>query len=285
MTSCIDFERLEREIYQLRSVFQLASPFPNVVIDDFLHRDCLYKILGKLPAPKRAQKSNDYIFAKEKFENPTFWSMAPILEQLRSEILSDRLAAIFSAVVDRELFVDPKFVGCGLHQGGAGSFLDIHADFSRHLSESKWLRELNLLLHLNEDWEPGFGGQLNLRHAETGEQGAVEPRLNRMVCMLTKGLTLHGYKPLCIPEGRYRTSVAACAYSLDEVYAANLVRTTVWRPEAAGIAKSLAAKLSPTLVRLKNTVLGSNTARRANGDGGPSGRSWSRLALRRVLPT
>jgi hypothetical protein len=240
MTICIDFERLERKIYQLQSVFQLASPFPIVVIEDFLHRDCLCKILGNIPALKHAQKSNDYIFAKERFENPTFWSMAPILEQLRSEILPDNFVAIFSAVVDREMLLDLKFVGVGLHQGGAGSFLDMYAGFSRYPSESKWLCELNLLPHLNEDWEPGFGGQLNLRHAETGEQGAVEPRLNRTVFMLTKGRTLHGYKPLCFPEGRYRTSVAAYAYPLDEDYVANLVRTTAWR---------------------------------ANGDDGPSGRS------------
>lgn len=262
----ISYTCLETNVARLQQRFSDAKPFPHVVIDGFLTEPSLRSLLASIPPPEPSKKSSDYLFAKNKFENPTFARDAQVLGEIREELLSERFARFLSSVYGKPLFVDPKFVGGGIHQGGEGSFLDMHADFSRHPVHKEWLRELNILLYLNEDYKEEYGGHLELEHAETRERGRVSPVLNRLVLMLTKGHTLHGYKPISFPPGRYRTSLAAYAYSIDHDFQARPERSTLWRPEDSGVLKTAFAKVSPALVKVKNSLMGSSTARRAESE-------------------
>lgn len=262
----IDFDSHEAQLQALTTQFRTAQPFEFVVIDGFLRESSLHTLLNAIPAPDQKKRSSDYLFAKNKFEDPTFANGQDILMEVRDELLSERFAAMLSAIFDKPLFVDPAFVGGGIHQGGEGSFLDMHADFSRHPANRTWLRELNILLYLNQNYDESFGGHLELEHAETHQRGRVAPLLNRMVLMLTKGHTLHGYKRTSFPKGQYRTSLAAYAYSIDQDFANAPSRSTLWKPQDASPMKSALAALAPSLVRAKNAVLGSNTVRRAKTD-------------------
>ncbi len=125
------------------------------------------------------------------------------------------------------------------------------------------MRELNILLYLNQDYEESWGGHLDMESSENGAIGRVAPLGNRLVIMLTKKHTLHGYKQISFPEGRMRTSIAAYAYTIDHDFDSNPDRTTLWRPKQAGIAKQIIARIAPGLVRIKRYFLGSSTARRA----------------------
>lgn len=266
MTELIRYDHIVPRLETLAQEFRSANPFEYVAIDGFLTDAALEQVHANIPRPQEENKSSDYIFAKNKFENPNFAGGAPIFQQLKEELLGERFAAVLTAIYGRTLFVDPRFVGGGIHQGGEGSYLDMHADFSRHPGNKDWVRELNILLYLNRDYDESYGGHLELQHKETGERNRIAPMENRLVLMLTKGHTLHGYKPINFPKGRYRTSLAAYAYSIDTDYDATPERSTQWRPEDAGMAKSLLAKASPTLVKVKTTLLGSNTERRAKKD-------------------
>ncbi len=261
--SHIDTEQLERLAPQARALFLAAHPYPHLVIDGFLREDSYRKVLAALPPPRLAEKSSDYVFAHNKFENPIFDSSAPILAELREELVGEAFTAFLRTAYGQPVFVDPAFVGGGLHQGGPGSFLDMHADFSRHPVNREWVRELNILLYLNEGHQESWGGHLEMRHADTHEAGRVAPVGNRAVVMLTKEHTLHGYKTISFPPDRYRTSIAAYAYTLNEDFVATPERSTIWRPEDAGIAKLAMAKVTPTLVSLKRKLFGSSTAKRA----------------------
>lgn len=262
----IDFETHESHLQDLVNRFRTAQPFEYLVIDNFLCEASLQKLMAAIPEPDQKKRSSDYMFAKNKFEDPTFANGQNILMALRDELLSDRFAAMLSVIFGKTLFVDPAFVGGGIHQGGEGSFLDMHADFSRHPANRTWLRELNILLYLNPNYDESFGGHLELEHAQTHQQGRVAPLLNRMVVMLTKGHTLHGYKRTNFPKGQYRTSLAAYAYSIDQDFAAEPSRSTLWKPKDASPMKAALAALAPSLVKAKNAVLGSNTVRRAKSD-------------------
>ena len=55
-----------------------------------------------------------------------------------------------------------RLEGGGLHQSPAGGFLNIHADFTVHPHHRNWQRRANLLLYLNDDWKPEYGGDLEL---------------------------------------------------------------------------------------------------------------------------
>jgi hypothetical protein len=263
MSNHINFDAIESRQDALRDDFAAAKPFQHVIIDNFLNEASLRAVLAAIPEPDPSKKSSDYLFAKNKFENPNFSDQQRVLVELRDELLSERFAALLSHVYGRTLFVDPTFLGGGIHQGGDGSYLDMHADFSRHPAHKDWLRELNILLYLNADYDPAWGGHLDLVHAETGERDRIAPVANRMVFMLTKKHTLHGYKAISFPKGRYRTSLAGYAYSMDTDFESVPQRSTAWQPEDATLGKSLLAKASPMLVKIKTKIFGSSTERRA----------------------
>jgi hypothetical protein len=259
----INFAALEAQLILLAEKFSSAKPFEHVIFDDFLHTKSLDQLQAAIAKPIEKNRSNDYLFAKNKFENPAFGDAGGIMAEVKVELLSQRFSDCLSYIFGKTLFVDPTFLGGGLHQGGEGSFLDMHADFSRHPVHHDWLREINILLYLNRDYREEFGGHLELKHAHSGLYDRVSPVENRLVLMMTKEFTLHGYKPINFPEGTYRTSLAAYAYSLDSDYSSVPLRTTLWKPHDASLGKSVAARLSPVLVKLKNALFGSRTARRA----------------------
>jgi hypothetical protein len=84
--------------------------------------------------------------------------------------------------------------------------------------------------------------------------------------MLTKEHTLHGYRPIQFPPGRFRTSLASYAYSLESDFEKLPDRTTLWRPERSAL-KSAVARFMPALVSVKRRLFGSSTARRARRPG------------------
>ncbi|WBH15096.1 2OG-Fe(II) oxygenase [Sphingomonas radiodurans] len=263
MNSFIDFNYIEDNIERLRLQYRDASPFEHLVIDGFLTRDGLNTIRkeGFFKTASTKESSSDFLFAKNKIENPRIEHISGSTRVIREELLSDRFRLALSRIVSMDLFVDPSFTGGGLHQGGKGSFLEMHADFTRHPLKKEWIRELNILLYLNKDYEESWGGCLDLQHAETGEKASISPVENRAVIMLTKRHTLHGYKPIRFPSDRFRTSIAAYAYTIDDGTRDVEYASTTWIPQSR-LKRALATVLNP-LVITKQKLLGSRTARRA----------------------
>ena len=258
--SVIKFDRLESEQGALANAFKNARPFSYVVIDDFCDSERLGALLDQIPNPDdgNINKSRDYVFAKNKFEKSNFREVGPLFDEIYSDLMSDRFRNLLQTIVDAPVWVDPEFHGGGIHQGGEGSFLDMHVDFSHHPLHKDWERDLNILLYLNRDWNPDHRGQLDLRHKETGEAAQIEPRFNRCVIMHTKAYTLHGYGQINFPKGEYRRSIATYAYKPAKEGAKG--RSTTWFPEDSGVIKRLIGKSWPKLVSIKTKLLGSGTS-------------------------
>ena len=210
----INFEHIEEKKDELKSEF-LSYSVEHVVVDNFIKIDSIDKLLEEIPNPVNAgiNKSRDYFFAKNKYEKSGFSNYGHFLAELEKDLLSDRFQSLLSFVTGEKVFIDPEFHGGGLHQGGVGSFLNMHADFNYHPFKKNWFRNLNILIYLNPDWKEEYGGQLKLRHKSSGESFEIEPLLNRCVIMFTRDYTLHGYDEIFFPEGTYRRSIAAYAYS------------------------------------------------------------------------
>lgn len=257
----IRFERLEAEQAEFARAFATASPFPYVVIDDFCDAEALGKLLDQIPSPDDGtiNKSRDYVFAKNKFEKSNFREIGPLFDEIYADLVSERFQAALQTIVDAPVWVDPSFHGGGIHQGGEGSFLDMHVDFSHHPAHQDWERDLNILLYLNRDWDPAHRGQLELRHKETGAATQVEPLFNRCVIMHTRAYTLHGYGRINFPQGVYRRSIATYAYK--PAVEAGKGRSTVWFPEEGGALKRAMGQSWPTLVAIKTKLFGSGTSR------------------------
>ena len=160
----INFDILEGGVVTMRDEFAKNSPFEHIVIDNFCNKAFLEEAIDLIPDAHNAghNKSNDYIFAKNKYEKSDFDLICPQFAELKNELLSKRFSTWLSTITDQEIFIDPNFHGGGIHQGGKGSFLDMHTDFNYHPENLSWFRNVNILLYLNKDWKPNHAGQLKL---------------------------------------------------------------------------------------------------------------------------
>jgi hypothetical protein len=244
--------------------FKKGFPFPVLILDNFFPLKVVNGVIDEILLYQNFEKSNDYIFAKNKFENSKIENLGPNGSKIKDFLVSQEVSLALSTIYGREIFVDPNFLGGGLHRGGEGSYLDMHTDFNLHPVRRQWIRELNILLYLNEGWKSSYGGCLELKNKLTSEATSIEPIFNRIVLMQTKDFTLHGYKPINFPKGTFRTSIAAYAYSeaSDNNETLGLRTTTTWAPDGPGVLKKVIAVFAPRLVTIKHRIFGSNTSRR-----------------------
>jgi len=257
----INFDKIDKDIERLKDLFGKDGIFEYVVIDDFCDADKLLELVKQIPDPNidGVNKSRDYMFAKNKFEKSKYSQYGELFSELHKDLVSDRFKEQLKIITGEDVFVDEEFHGGGLHQGGAGSYLNMHADFNFHPVHNDWFRNLNILLYLNHGWKKEYGGQLKLKHKTTGERAEVEPLFNRCVIMFTRDYTLHGYDPISFPDGHYRRSLAAYAYSKKD--SPDNVRSTTWYPEDGGVIKKMLGKNWPKLVKVKNKLFGSSTTK------------------------
>ncbi|MHB8669956.1 MAG: 2OG-Fe(II) oxygenase [Acidimicrobiales bacterium] len=243
----------------LRSDFERAEPFPLLVLDEFLDPSFAADLLAEFPSMDLMPRSQDYLFGR-KHELSSVEQAGTAGARFYQAMTSKTFASFLSEVTGWDLFVDPAFHGGGFHQGGDGSFLDMHVDFNLHPLNRTWLRMLNILLYMNQDWEESWGGHLMVKSGVDAPTRAIAPTFNRAVIMMTAGNTYHGYRRMSLPPGVTRKSIATYAYrEIQEGSAA--YRTTGWVPEGAALPKRLVARHYNTLVRLKNRWFGSGTAR------------------------
>ena len=229
-----------------------------VVVDDFLIEQLARDLVKDFPAVDDMPKSRDYVFG-DKHELSSIEN-TDAGARFFAGATSPDFEAFLRDVCGRDVFVDRHFHGGGFHQGADGSYLDMHVDFNLHPLHPTWLRTLNVLVYLSPNWERAYGGQLLLKRHPDDKPVEVWPRFNRAVIMLTSDDTYHGYHRMSLPDGVTRKSIATYAYR--EIVEGDVeARTTGWVPEGAGPAKRLLARHYNTLVRVKNRLFGSGTAR------------------------
>jgi len=187
-----------------------ATPFPHIVIDDFLSADLLDVVLGEFPKPGE--------ISWQMFDNPREIKLAaaneaflgPATRLLLYHLNSSTFLEFLSAVTGiPNLLPDPHLEGGGLHQIVRGGKLGVHADFNKHRRYGLD-RRLNLLIYLNKDWREQYGGHLELWDAQmTRCEARVLPIFNRVMIFSTTDYTYHGHPdPLQCPEGMSRKSLA-----------------------------------------------------------------------------
>lgn len=225
----LDIDHLEQNIDRLHAEYRSAAPYPHIVIDDFLTPAAFEAAMSEFP-PLDPKRWNNYLHVNErKFSNtdPSTWG--PTLQRILEELNSPRFVHFVGQLLGQEgLIADPSLEGGGLHQSTRGGFLNIHADFTVHPHNRRWQRRANLLLYLNEDWKPEYGGDLELWSADMKQcVRKVSPVANRALIFTTDPTSFHGHpEPMRCPEETARRSLALYYFSVEED---PMVRSTEYR--------------------------------------------------------
>jgi hypothetical protein len=215
----VDYDRLERDLPQLRTAYAAASPFPHVVVDDVLVREVFERAADEFPA-LRDESWNGYLHVNEtKYSNTMPDTWGPTLQAVAREFCSPRFVEYLVQLTGIEdLIPDWSMDGGGLHQTLRGGHLNIHADFSTHHTHENWARRVNILLYLNREWLDEWGGKLELWDTDmTACQARVAPAGNRMLVFTTSEDSFHGHPDgLTCPDGVARRSMALYYFTEED---------------------------------------------------------------------
>jgi Rps23 Pro-64 3,4-dihydroxylase Tpa1-like proline 4-hydroxylase len=194
----------------LRERYVEASPFPHIMIDDFLPEEVAEACLAHFPS-NREVEAITYNRDQERLKT-----------QYNPDTLPGSLRGLFYAFNSRPflrvlenitgikgLIPDPYFLGAGFHEIGQGGFLSMHADFNHH-------KPMNLERRINnKDWTDAYGGQLELWDDKMEKcEVSIVPTFNRCVIFNTTSRSWHGNpQPVNHPAGVTRKSIALYYYT------------------------------------------------------------------------
>jgi len=204
---------LYSQVEELAKQFHTAMPFPHIVIDDFLTEPIARELFKDFPSISEMRRSNHYLFAN-KYELPEWQQISNSFSLFHQEITSDLFRQFINNVVGEDSLIDPEFCG-DPQQGRDRGFLDMHVDFNLHPRNQTWHHHLNVLIYLNDSWQPQYGGDLELRLGLQGEISSISPAFNRCVIMLSDDTTYHGYKRLSLPDDMTRKAILVHGYKVE----------------------------------------------------------------------
>ena len=204
---------------ELSGTYCFAEPFPHIVIDNFLPLPFIEEIYSLFPTEKLADDQffeNDYGGLHKRRILPEsceqkirsifhFFNSAPVLQFLEGLTTIDSLIG------------DPYFNGGGFHEIFKGGKLGVHADFRIH-EQLHLNRRINMLIYLNKNWDPDFGGNLELwdKGMKT-KVDSIAPLFNRCVIFNTDADSYHGHPdPLNTPNEITRKSIALYYYTASK---------------------------------------------------------------------
>lgn len=195
--------------------FHEQKPFDHCIIDDFFLPEVAERLAEEFPSFESSvwHSYNNAIEIKKTCNN---WNVFPpltyrVFDYLNSPAFCEQLSSLLEI---RDLSSDPGLNGGGWHIHKSGGKLNTHLDYNIH-PKLRLQRKLNIIVYLNRDWNPEWGGQLGLweQSPDTRQPGAliksVDPLFNRAVLFDTTQNSWHGLPtPINCPEGRTRNSMA-----------------------------------------------------------------------------
>lgn len=214
----------------LKHVFYTSSPFPHIVIDNFLSPRILDICLDEMvsyDAWSRDTAGDVAAVQINKLYSPSSESheledslkqmknKAPITRAVLDYLYSEPTFEFMTAITGiPNLQGDETWLGAGMHKVLDGGKLAIHADFNRNWFTGLY-RRINLLVYLNKEWKEEYNGHLELWEKDMSKCSAkISPIFNRAVIFATDKTSYHGHPtPLNLPENIARYSLALYYYS------------------------------------------------------------------------
>lgn len=194
--------------------FKGASPFPHVVLDKFVKKAYLKKALEGLPP---IEEGGWITHQKNKFCYNEWWNLPSKLKQVFEDMMSPTFLSWLEKLTGvKGLVADPKLGGAGVHLMRPGGCLPVHVDFNT--LPNGLYRRLNVFLYLNDGWESGWNGDLELWAGPSRKRmvlaKSILPATGRFVCFKSTESSWHGHPRLLrCPKHRARMSLACYYYT------------------------------------------------------------------------
>jgi hypothetical protein len=189
----------------------LDTPYKHIIIDNFLPKNLAEIISDQFPQ----DGCYDYNNPVEIKETCNHWDKFPKeTYQLFWDLCSSSFTSSLSEKFNMNLFADIGLNGGGWHIHKKGGKLNIHLDYSLH-PKVNYERKINLILYLNKNWVPSWGGGLELwSHNEIDNQPkelikTIDTKFNRAIIFDTSDNSWHGISgTINCPENEIRKSIA-----------------------------------------------------------------------------
>jgi Rps23 Pro-64 3,4-dihydroxylase Tpa1-like proline 4-hydroxylase len=231
------------QLLTLRTQFRENQPYPHLHLQDFLEPDLARKLAREFPGMAtdawtryKHQNENKLGLAKRSLFPPF---LGEVVDELNSPAFVDWLSQLTGIP---NLIADESLEGGGLHQSTTGGFLNVHTDFSNHHYHKNWRRQVNLILYLNPNWRPEWGGAIELWDRDVQQcVVTIPPMFNEALIFRTDEISYHGFPdPLRCPEGESRKSLALYYYTVESGDGVR-VRSTNYRarPEDGAVKSGL----------------------------------------------
>lgn len=206
------------ELQKLSDKFRKETPFNYVVIDNFLSEEDALALSREFPSydnefwysydnPLEIKKaSNNW----NMFETKTYQFFTHVL----SDSFTQKVEILLYGESDNKLKGDIGLHGGGFHTHKSGGKLNPHLDYSIH-PKLGLQRTINLILYINPEWRPEYGGALGLweHNSETGKPGKLVKKVdcvfNRAILFNTTQNSWHGIcNEITAPGNLTRNSLA-----------------------------------------------------------------------------
>ncbi len=211
----LQVEKLIERGEALSETYQTNSPFPHIVIDDFLPAEIANKVWELFPKPHKMDPKTFQQEENKIASRPNVPGFPEGLKDVLYALNSHEVITFLEVLTGIDgLVADPHFLGAGLHQTLPGGKLGIHVDFNYH-KHLRLNRRLNLLIFFNKNWKEEYGGHLELwEETMTSCQKRILPVFNRCVIFNTGDQSYHGHPDLLrCPHDSTRKSIALYYYS------------------------------------------------------------------------
>ena len=256
-TQIFDYAEWTDRLPQLSRQYQSASPYPHIVLENFLDPEVLDDCIAEFNRLNETDGWINYKHYNEKKRGLNKLDLLPeAIKGAINELNSPEFLQFLSALTGiKDLQKDDRLEGGGIHQSGKGGFLNIHADFTVHPHHRNWQRRVNVLVYLNKDWKEEWGGKLELWDTRMKAfETKLLPLFNRCVIFNTDADSFHGPpEPMTCPEDTFRRSIALYYYSIEDK---PFRRATYYQARPGEGGKKLLVRLDNALIALYTNIKG-----------------------------
>ena len=199
-----------KDIDSLARAFHAGDPFRHVLIEDFLSEDFLKAILDEFPQPEPEDMRSEFGRKSRKHAAHDITAIGPAFRRWDEALRSSEFIGMLERITGIDhLLHDPEYHGAGTHNNMNGQGMDVHIDFNLHRTTG-YHRRLNLIIYLGPDWDPAWGGNLELHKDPWDRENdyfkSYPPFCNHAVLFETNEYSWHGFDNIRLPEDRQDVS-------------------------------------------------------------------------------